>query len=95
MAEVDEKYAGRRMDRAEGNARSAAEGRNVTEKKARAYQEPGYVAAGEELSEAYAYRRAVQSLHESVGADVFVCSRELSRRLGSADLDRRSARHST
>lgn len=95
LAEVDEKYATRRLNRAESDAVINAEGKSVTEKKAAAKSSPFLVEAVEELDDAYAYRKLVESLHDGVEKDTFLCSRELSRRLGTRDRESRDARYTT
>lgn len=95
FAEVDERDAAKRLERIEGKARSEAEGNNVTEKKAASLSSPDLQRASQLHQGVYAYRKVVQSLVSASEADAFLCSRELSRRLGRNDTDSRSSRYNT
>lgn len=90
LAEVDEKYSSRRLARLE----KGFDFRRIADKE-RAAKDPDYEAAGDAQQEAFAYRRVVESLHDSVSQDTFMCSRELTRRLGSSDRENRNARFNT
>lgn len=87
LAEVDEKSSTRKLARYEKryDFRKAAD-------KERAANDPDYDLVSESTQEAYAYRRLVEALYATVEGDTFLCSRELSRRLGTADRDHRNAR---
>jgi hypothetical protein len=90
LAEVDEKSCTRRLTRIEKSYdfRKPAD-------KARAAADQNYDLALERADEAHAYRRLVEALHATVEQDTFFCSRELTRRLGTADRDHRNARWNT
>lgn len=89
LAEIDEKQAKNRLGRVE----KGFDFRKPADKE-RAAADPRYEDAMELQQDAYAYRRIVEALHGTVENDTFFCSRELSRRLGMADRDRRDARYS-
>jgi hypothetical protein len=88
LAEVDEKHAKNRLGRVE----KGFDFRKPADKE-RAASDPLYEDCMDLQQEAYAYKRVVEALHGTVENDTFFCSRELSRRLGMADRDRREARY--
>lgn len=100
MAEVDESAAKAQAVRAEARARKAVQDEaetklSATEIKAAAYEYPAYRQALESAHEVYAYRKLVTSLRDGIEHDCFLVSRELSRRLGTADRDARDRRWNT
>lgn len=100
MAEIDEKDANAKVTRAEAHARqevakSAEVKLSATEIKAEAYEYKPYRMAAEAAQDIYAYRKLVNSLSEGLEQDAFLLSRELSRRLGTADRDSRDRRWNT
>jgi hypothetical protein len=60
--------------------------------KAGALADDDLALAKENEQKAFAYRRLVEALHSAVEGKSFVVSRELSRRIGRADRDRRNER---
>jgi hypothetical protein len=90
LAEVDEKSSARTLARVEKGYDFRKPGDKV-----RAAADPAYEAAIVAAQDTFAYRRLVDALHGSVDSDAFLCSRELTRRLGTADRDHRNARLNT
>lgn len=90
LAEADEKYYARNLARRKEryDKRKAAD-------KEEAAQDTTLQELEESHSEADAYRRLVASLYAGLESDTFLCSRELTRRLGTADRDHREARWNT
>lgn len=93
-AEVDESYAAKLVDKltALGQIRARGE-KNVSAQKAAVWSDPELVAAQEAKQEAYAYRKLVEALYNAVDRDAFLVSRELTRRIGREQRDRRHERH--
>jgi hypothetical protein len=90
LAEADEKYFARKMSRLE----KGYDFRKAADKEASA-NDTALKEAEEFSLTSTAYRRLVDAIHAGVEADTFICSRELTRRLGTADRDSRSNRWTT
>jgi hypothetical protein len=94
-AEVDEKSC---VDTLEAHkALSAVRNSNqktVTAAKAKAYEDPEYVAAQEAKTAAYAYRKMLQAVYDSADRKNTLLSRELTRRVGRGDREARAGRMS-
>ena len=96
LAQVDERYAEERLKKIEAFANIANKGeKNVTTAKALAYEDEDYVEAKDGAQQAYAYRKLVESLYNSVDRDSQLVSRELTRRVGRNDRDNRASRWTT
>lgn len=96
LAQVDEKYAEERLKKIEAFAQIANKAeKNVTAAKAMAYEDEAYVEAKDGVQQAYAYRKLVESLYNSVDRNSALVSRELTRRVGRNDRDSRASRWTT
>jgi hypothetical protein len=104
LAEVDEKNATSKVASVRSKLKSACRNElrengiskpTEAELKETVDDHPMLCSANQALEELYAYRKLVGSLHQGVDGDVAICSRELTRRLGTADRDHRAARWST
>lgn len=91
-AQVDERYAGLRVEKLTALAQIRNKGGSVSAMKAGAMADEDLVAAKEEEQKAFAYRKLVEALYNAVDGKSFVVSRELTRRIGRADRDRRQDR---
>jgi hypothetical protein len=94
MAEVDESYASKLVDKltALGQIRARGE-KTATAMKASVWNDEDYQAAQDAKQEAYGYRKLVEALYNAVDRDAFMVSRELTRRIGREQKDRRRERH--
>lgn len=92
-AQVDERYAGLRVERLTAMAQIRNKGGSVSAMKAGALADDDLVAAKDDEQAAYAYRKLVEALYSAVDGKSFVVSRELTRRIGRADRDRRQDRY--
>lgn len=88
-AQVDERYAGLRVEKLTALAQIRNKGGSVSAMKAAAFADGDLVAAKEEEQEAYAYKKLVEALYNAIDGKSFVVSRELTRRIGRNDRDRR------
>lgn len=94
-AEIDEKYAASELDRQKAMAAVANKSeKTVTAAKAKAYEDPAFVAAHEESDRSYAYRKLLDSLYGATDRKCQVLSRELTRRVGREPRDNRVSRWS-
>lgn len=89
-AEVDERFAAQRVERLAALQQIKNKGGSVSAMKASTWADEDFGAAKEAEQEAYAYRKLVEALYNSVEKDSFVVSRELTRRIGRNDRDKRS-----
>jgi hypothetical protein len=92
MAEADESSAAAAARSAEAIALARAGGKTVAEMKARAREDASWAQAAAAHAAAYSYRKLVAALSENVDSDVFLLSRELTRRTSEPPLDRRTRR---
>jgi hypothetical protein len=92
-AQVDERYAGLRVEKLTALAQIRNKGGSVAAMKSSAWSDEDLVAAKEAEQEAYAYRKLVEALHSAVDGKSFVVSRELTRRIGRNDRDRRQEKY--
>jgi hypothetical protein len=94
-AEVDEKYAVADFERQKAINTVANKGeKTVTTAKAKAYEDPEFLAAQEEAHRTYALRKMLESLYNATDRKAQVLSRELTRRVGREPREQRSARWS-
>jgi hypothetical protein len=93
-AEVDESYASKLVDKltALGQIRARGE-KTATAMKASVWEGEDFQAAQDAKQEAYAYRKLIEALYNAVDRDAFLVSRELTRRIGREQKDRRRERH--
>jgi hypothetical protein len=68
--------------------------KTVTAAKAKAYEDPEYVAAQDAKTTAYAYRKMLQAVYDSADRKNTLLSRELTRRVGRGDREARAGRMS-
>jgi hypothetical protein len=68
--------------------------RDVTERKAKAYQSEEFIAAMEAYHETMAYRKLVNVLYENADRWSALLSRELTRRVNRDPVERRAGRYS-
>jgi hypothetical protein len=61
--------------------------------KASVWEGEDFQAAQDAKQEAYAYRKLIEALYNAVDRDAFLVSRELTRRIGREQKDRRRERH--
>jgi hypothetical protein len=94
MAEVDERWADAAMDKERALA-SLGKVRDVTERKAKAYESEAFIAAEEKYHEAMAYRKLVAVLYQNADRWSALLSRELTRRVNRDPRERRTERHNT
>lgn len=94
MAEVDEKYAANEVEflTAKIQIKHRAE-KSVTAMKALFADDDECMAAKKAHHECYAYRKLVGALYVNVDEDTFLLSRELTRRIGRHDRERRNERY--
>ena len=99
-------YVGMELAEAEAQEKSAEDtlervvGKNgydfrKSEAKARAFGDEEYLEAIDSRRTSTAYRKRVAALYSGVERDLFVVSRDLSRRTGIAPSEGRASRHST
>ena len=81
------------MEKLTALAQIRNKGGSVSAMKASALADDGLVAAKEAEQEAYAYRKLVEALYSAVDGKSFVVSRELTRRIGRNDRDRRQEKY--
>jgi hypothetical protein len=93
-AQVDERCAEKEVEKLTAFAQIRNKGGSVSAMKAGANADENLVAAKQAEQEAYAYRKLVEALYNAVDKDSFVVSRELTRRIGRNDRDRRQDRYS-
>lgn len=93
-AEVDESYAEEYLARVKAirNLSNSTE-KTVTLMKARAYEDPEYVAAHEKFQQAYAYRKLIQVKFQACERNGALLSRELTRRVGRDSREGRVERY--
>jgi hypothetical protein len=94
MAEVDERWAQAAMDKEKALA-SLGSVKDVTERKAKAYESPAFLEAEEKYHEAMAYRKLVDVLYQNAERWSSLLSRDLTRRVNRDPRERRADRHST
>lgn len=94
MAEVDERWAEAAMDKERALA-SLGSVKDVTERKAKAYESEAFIKAQEDYHERMAYRKLVSVLHDNADRWSALLSRELTRRVNLESRTRRADRHST
>lgn len=87
---MDERFAAQRVERLAALQQIKNKGGSVSAMKASTWADEDFGAAKEAEQEAYAYRKLVEALYNSVEKDSFVVSRELTRRIGRNDRDKRS-----
>jgi hypothetical protein len=92
MAEVDERWAEASMDKERALA-SLGKVRDVTERKAKAYESEDFIEAEEKYHETMAYRKLVSVLYSNADRWSALLSRELTRRVNRDPRERRSGRH--
>lgn len=92
LAEVDERWAEAGMDKERALA-SLGKVRDVTERKAKAYESDEFVTAEGRYHEAMAYRKLVSVLYQNADRWSALLSRELTRRVNRDPRERRSERH--
>lgn len=90
-AEIAEKSADDTVDRLVG--KNGYDFRKP-DAKARAFEDESYLEAVDNRRASVEYRKRVASLYSGVERDLFVVSRDLSRRTGIAPQDGRAGRHS-
>lgn len=95
MAEVDERWAEAAMEKARAVAHIAEKARDVTERKARAYQSEEYLDAESKYHEAMAYRKLVGVLFTNAERWSSLLSRDLTRRVNRDPRERRVDRYNT
>lgn len=95
VAAAEEKSADATLERLRAlSAVKNATEKTVTAAKAKAYENPEFVAALERYQAAYAYRKLVETIYKTHEGRTFVVSRELTRRLGRNDTENRAGRYS-
>lgn len=93
-AQVDESYADKLVEKLAALAQIANRGaKTATVIKASVWEDENFQKAKEEQQAAYAYRKLVEALYNAVDRDAFLVSRELTRRIGRGEKDRRHERH--
>jgi hypothetical protein len=92
LAQVDEEHA--RSDVARHEALNKYDFRKVDAKE-QAFGDQGYLALKHELEEAYGYRKVIEALYNRVDRNASAVSRELTRRLGRHDKEKRRERWSS
>jgi hypothetical protein len=90
LAEADEKYYARKLTRKE----KMYDQRKAADKEAAA-NDPALQELQDAAIDYDAYRRLVSAVADGVSSDTFLCSRELTRRLGTADRTSRDNRWNT
>lgn len=95
MAEVDERWAEAGMDKERSLALLAGTAKDVTQRKAKAYESEAYLEAEEKYHEAMAYRKLVSVLFTNSERWSALLSRELTRRVNRDPRERRSERYNT
>jgi hypothetical protein len=93
MAQVDERYADKLVEKLTALGRIRSGQKTATAMKAAAWDDEGYAKAADDLQKAYGYRKLVEALYNAVDRDSFLVSRELTRRIGRIEKDRRYPRN--
>lgn len=62
----------------------------ATVAKARAYKDPEFLAATEEMNRAYSYRKIIEAIYNNTERKSILLSRELTRRIGRNDREGRA-----
>lgn len=93
MAEVDERWADTAREKEKAVAMLSGTAKDVTQRKARAYESEDYLQAEEKYHEAMAYRKLVEVLFNNAERWSALLSRELTRRVNLDPRTRRSERH--
>ncbi|WP_157407277.1 hypothetical protein [Actinomadura atramentaria] len=93
-AEIDEAAARDALERYKsiGLLNHSEGSKTVTAAKAKALSSPEYEELSDKYNEAHAYRKIITAMYESTEHKQRFVSRELSRRIGRADTDRREGR---
>lgn len=91
-AEVDERFAATKVERMAALAQIKNKGGSVSAMKASVWDSDEYSDAKRAEQEAYAYRKLVEALYNAVDKDSFTVSRELTRRTGRNDREKRQQR---
>jgi hypothetical protein len=91
MAEVDERWADSAREKERALA-SLGRVKDVTERKAKAYESEAFLAADDTYHEAMAYRKLVSVLYENADRWSALLSRELTRRVNMEPRTRRADR---
>lgn len=92
-AQVAEKFAAQLVEKLSAFQQIKNKGGSVTAMKASVWDDEHYADARQKEHDAYAHRKLVEALYNAVDRDSFVLSRELTRRIGRNDRDRRQNRH--
>lgn len=96
-AEVDERYADAVLDRVKAlvQLQAVAGGAKVTDAQKEAHNHPDVVEAFDAHFALHAKRKLTAAISAAAERDQTMCSRELTRRLGRNDTDRRDSRWSS
>ena len=94
MAEVDERWADAGMEKARALALLDGSAKDVTQRKAKAYESDDYLEAEARYHEAMAYRKLVGVLFANAERWSALLSRELTRRVNRDPRERRADRNS-
>lgn len=96
LAAADEDAAKGVLALAQARAAVAARTeKSVTAQKALAADDPAVRTAMSDLTDAYAWRKALEAVYAGLDSKKGVVSRDLTRRTGTRDMDNRAARFST
>jgi hypothetical protein len=93
MAEVDERWAEAAMEKERALALLDGTAKDVTQRKAKAYESEAYLEAEEKYHEAMAYRKLVSVLFTNAERWSALLSRDLTRRVNRDPRERRVDRH--
>ena len=93
MAEVDERWAEAGMEKERALALLDGSAKDVTQRKAKAYESMSYLEAEEKYHEAMAYRKLVGVLYNNADRWSALLSRELTRRVNRDPRERRAGRY--
>ncbi|WP_188187581.1 hypothetical protein [Nonomuraea sp. SYSU D8015] len=93
LAAIDEKDAEAELDVRRARVLiSGKAAKSVSAAKAAADEDPDVVEARQVVTNAYAVRKLTETVYEALERDVFLVSRELTRRTGRADREARNNR---
>lgn len=93
-AEVDESSAAELLDRFKALSAVRNNGeKTVTAAKAKAYEDPEFLAAKKNHGDAYAYRKMLSALYDATDRKGLLLSREVTRRVGREPRENRTAKY--